>query len=98
MNKSFRQILFLQTKIPVVDKKRFTSLYKKICDPLAHPVEHSPFKAGVPRSSRGWVTNFRADGEMVDALVLGTSGETHGGSSPLPPILPHCAEFETFTV
>ena len=22
--------------------------------PLAHPVEHRPFKAGVPRSSRGW--------------------------------------------
>lgn len=27
-------------------------------DPLAHQVEHSPFKAGVPRSSRGWVTSF----------------------------------------
>ena len=26
--------------------------------PLAHPVEHCPFKAGVPRSSRGWVTIF----------------------------------------
>ena len=24
--------------------------------------------------------------ELVDALVLGTSEETHGGSSPLPPI------------
>ena len=24
--------------------------------------------------------------KLVDALVLGTSGETHGGSSPLPPI------------
>ncbi len=23
------------------------------------------------------------DGEMVDALALGASGETHGGSSPL---------------
>ena len=25
--------------------------------------------------------------ELVDALVLGTSGAIHGGSSPLPPIL-----------
>ena len=27
----------------------------------------------------------RADGGMVDAHALGACGETHGGSSPLPP-------------
>ena len=30
------------------------------------------------------VTSSRAGGEMVDALALGASGVTHGGSSPLP--------------
>ncbi len=27
---------------------------------------------------------WRAGGEMADALALGASGVTHGGSSPLP--------------
>ena len=40
------------------------SITKKFYGPLAHPVEHCPFKAGVPRSSRGWPTILRADGEI----------------------------------
>ncbi len=30
--------------------------------------------------------------ELVDALVLGTSGEIRGGSSPLPPMEMHILE------
>ncbi len=58
-------------------------------DPLAHLVEHCPFKAGVPRSSRGWVTKasqFGRVAELVYAHALGACGETLGGSNPLPPI------------
>ena len=63
-------------------------------DPLAHLVEHSPFKAGVPRSSRGWVIFMGRMAELVDAHALGACGATHGGSSPLPPIQLICQGFK----
>ena len=60
-------------------------------DPLAHQVEHYPFKVVVPRSSRGWVTSIDSAlqgrmAELVDAHALGACPARDGGSSPLPPI------------
>ena len=49
--------------------------------------EHLTFNQGVPRSSRGWLTIFLTKyagvAELADALDLGSSGATRGGSSPL---------------
>ena len=40
---------------------RFESWYPShIDDPLAQSVEHLTFNQGVPRSSRGWITIFKA--------------------------------------
>ena len=41
-------------------------------DPLAQSVEHLTFNQGVPRSSRGWITNADV-AELADALDLGSS-------------------------
>ena len=42
-------------------------------DPLAQSVEHLTFNQGVPRSSRGWVTNYGEVSEWFKELVLKTS-------------------------
>ena len=36
----------------------FESSRPSQCDPLAQSVEHLTFNQGVPRSSRGWITNY----------------------------------------
>ena len=60
---------------------------KKYHDPLAQSVEHLTFNQGVPRSSRGWITNYNFEiivhacpkgqyagmAELADALDLGSS-------------------------
>ena len=38
--------------------REFDSHYPPHFDPLAQSVEHLTFNQGVPRSSRGWITNF----------------------------------------
>ena len=47
-------------------------------DPLAQSVEHLTFNQGVPRSSRGWVTNNGEVSEWFKELVLKTSDSERG--------------------
>ena len=46
-------------------------------DPLAQSVEHLTFNQGVPRSSRGWITNGEVS-EWFKELVLKTSDSERG--------------------
>ena len=42
--------------------RRFESCHPSQLDPLAQPAEHLPFKQGVPRSNRGWITKATPQG------------------------------------
>ena len=47
-------------------------------DPLAQSAEHLTFNQGVPRSSRGWVTNVGEVSERFKELVLKISDSVMG--------------------
>lgn len=51
--------------------RRFESCHPShvIHDPLAQSAEHLPFKQGVPRSSRGWVTNIIRNLIFIKSLL-----------------------------
>ena len=66
-----------------ISKNRYTGCVQY--PPIAQLVEHSPLKRLVVGSTpTGWTLCCKSrSGEMVDALALGASEATHGGSSPL---------------
>ena len=58
-------------RIPV-GHQLISGIFNLIYDPLAQSAEHLTFNQGVPRSSRGWITNGEVS-ERFKELVLKTS-------------------------